>query len=225
MVSIVTKPAIRPSPVDPAGQALPDGIGIVHADEALLVVSKPPGLLSVPGKTEPDCLEARVRRVYPEALTVHRLDMATSGVMVMARTKAALAHLGKQFEKRMTEKLYIAVVEGAPQADEGIIDAPLRCDWPNRPLQMICEEHGREAVTHWRVTRRTAGSARLALRPLTGRSHQLRVHLASIGHPILGDAWYGDGSSAPRLLLHAERLSLRHPIGGAWHHFEVPAPF
>ncbi|GGY40675.1 RluA family pseudouridine synthase [Parvularcula lutaonensis] len=214
-----------PLPMKPYMPPLEPRLSLVHEDGALLVFDKPSGLLSVPGRTEPDCLEARVIERYPEALTVHRLDMATSGVIVMARSKEALAHLGKQFEKRQTRKRYIAVVEGAPDADSGTIDAPLRCDWPNRPLQMICEEHGRPAVTHWEVLERGEGRTRLALTPVTGRSHQLRVHLASIGHPILGDEWYGDATSAPRLLLHAERLELRHPNGGAWMSFEVRAPF
>jgi tRNA pseudouridine32 synthase/23S rRNA pseudouridine746 synthase len=204
----------------------PDGQPcILHEDETLVVVDKPAGLLSVPGRTEPDCLEARLRAVWPEILTVHRLDMATSGVMVFARSKAALAHLGKQFERRMTKKRYVAEVEGLPSDDHGEIDAPLRCDWPNRPLQMICREHGREAQTTWQVTRRGEGRARLDLTPLTGRSHQLRVHLASIGHPILGDEWYGRAGSAPRLMLHAEELSFRHPKGGGWFTFRSPAPF
>ena len=214
-----------PLPMKPYNPPTTPRLEVIHADEALLMVHKPAGLLSVPGRTEPDCLEARAREKFPEALTVHRLDMATSGVMVMARTKEALAHLGKQFERRQTTKRYIAVVEGSPSAERGTVDAPMRCDWPNRPLQMICEEHGRPAVTHWEVLERGAGQTRLALTPVTGRSHQLRVHLASIGHPILGDEWYGDESTAPRLLLHAERLGFRHPIGGAPMSFEVPAPF
>lgn len=214
-----------PLPLRPYDPPTDPWIEVVHADDTLIVLNKQAGLLSVPGRTEPDCLEARVQEDFPDALTVHRLDMATSGIVVMARGKAALAHIGKQFEKRRTEKRYIAVVEGSPDADSGTVDAPLRCDWPNRPLQMICEEHGRPAVTHWTVLQRGEGQARLALTPVTGRSHQLRVHLASIGHPILGDEWYGDGASAPRLLLHAERLAFRHPDGGAHVAFEVPAPF
>ena len=214
-----------PLPMKPYAPPMEPWLQLVHEDETLLVLDKPAGLLSVPGRTEPDCLEARAQERFPGALTVHRLDMATSGLLVMARSKEALAHLGKQFEKRQTEKRYIAVVQGLPEADSGTVDAPLRCDWPNRPLQMICQEHGRSAVTHWEVLERTGDRTRLALTPVTGRSHQLRVHLASIGHPILGDEWYGDGGSAPRLLLHAEALKLRHPVGGAWVHFHAPVPF
>ena len=214
-----------PLPMKPYAPPMEPWLQLVHEDETLLVLDKPAGLLSVPGRTEPDCLEARAQERFPGAFTAHRLDMATSGLLVMARSKEALAHLGKQFEKRQTEKRYIAVVEGLPEADSGTVDAPLRCDWPNRPLQMICEEHGRSALTHWEVLERTGDRTRLALSPVTGRSHQLRVHLASIGHPILGDEWYGDGASAPRLLLHAETLKLRHPVGGAWVHFHAPVPF
>jgi tRNA pseudouridine32 synthase/23S rRNA pseudouridine746 synthase len=212
-------------PLKPYRPPLEPRLTLLHVDEALIVAEKPAGLLSVPGRREPDCLEARVREVHPEALTVHRLDMATSGVMLFARTKTALAHLGKQFERRMTSKLYIAWVEGRVGADRGTVDAPMRCDWPSRPLQMICEEHGRPAVTHWQVLAREEARTRLALTPVTGRSHQLRVHMASTGHPILGDEWYGDASSATRLLLHAQELRLRHPSGGSEAAFRSEAPF
>ncbi|MCQ8184385.1 RluA family pseudouridine synthase [Parvularcula maris] len=214
-----------PLPLKPYRPPLEPRLTLLHVDEALIVADKPAGLLSVPGRCEPDCLEARVREAHPEALTVHRLDMATSGVMLFARSKEALAHLGKQFEKRMTRKRYIAVVEGRVEAESGTVDAPMRCDWPNRPLQMICEKHGRPALTHWRVLKRVGESTRLALTPVTGRSHQLRVHMASIGHPILGDEWYGDEHSAPRLLLHAEELAVRHPIGGSEVVFRSEVPF
>ena len=159
-------------------------------DEDLIFINKSAGLLSVPGKTEPDCVEARLRDTHPNALTVHRLDMATSGVMVFAKNKAAQRHLGLQFERRHLEKTYIAVVDGQVEGDEGHIDLPLRADWPNRPLQMVCHEQGRPSQTDWKVLERYEDRTRLELTPLTGRSHQLRVHLLAIGHPILGDEFY-----------------------------------
>ena len=201
---------------------------ILHADPDLLFIDKPAGLLSVPGKTEPDCVEARLRETHPEALTVHRLDMATSGVMVFARNKPAQRHLGLQFERRHLEKRYEAVVHGVVKEDEGHIDLPLRADWPNRPLQMVCHEQGRPSQTDWRVMERGADRTRLELTPLTGRSHQLRVHLKAIGHVILGDECYADGdalAASPRLLLHAQRLSLFKPTGGERITVESDVPF
>lgn len=201
---------------------------VLYEDEAIIVLNKQAGLLSVPGKYEPDCLEARVQMEYPDALTVHRLDMATSGVCVMARSKEFLAYIGMQFEKRETSKRYVAIVRGRPEQTKGTVDAPMRCDWPNRPLQMICHEQGRPAVTHWSVIGEEGGNTRLALTPVTGRSHQLRVHLQSIGHPILGDEWYAHEdarNAAPRLLLHAEELSFAHPVRREWVTFIAPCPF
>lgn len=217
---------MKPEPLvyDPPADAL----NILHVDEHLLVLSKPSGLLSVPGKVHADCLEARVRAEFPEALLVHRLDLETSGVFVMARNKAAQANLGKQFERRKTEKTYIAKVWGCPAEDEGIVDLPLRCDWERRPIQMVCHEHGREAQTHWRVLERGKTSARVELKPVTGRSHQLRVHMAALGHPILGDPFYADEAArvaADRLMLHAQSLTLFHPADGARVTFFDAAPF
>ena len=205
-------------------------LDIVHEDPALLVLNKPSGLLTVPGKPadHADCLEARAQARFPQALTVHRLDMATSGLCVMARTPAAQRHLGLQFEKRQVEKTYIAVVGGEMTAESGRIEGAMRTDWPRRPLQMIDHAHGRSAVTDWEVIGRQEGSTRVRLRPLTGRSHQLRVHLAWIGHPILGDDFYAPPdlrAAAPRLLLHAETLGFRHPVGGEPVSFEAPCPF
>lgn len=203
-------------------------LNILYHDPDLLFVDKPAGLLSVPGKTEPDCVEARLRTQYPEALTVHRLDMATSGVMVFARNKAAQRHLGLQFERRHLAKTYIAVVDGIVAANEGHIDLPLRADWPNRPLQMVCHEQGRPSQTDWRVLERMSDKTRLELTPLTGRSHQLRVHLQAIGHVILGDEFYSHGNAlaaSERLLLHAHRLSLFKPTGGERVTIESPVPF
>ncbi|MEM7438784.1 MAG: RluA family pseudouridine synthase [Pseudomonadota bacterium] len=202
-------------------------LDIIHADDQILVVNKPSGLLSVPGKPEDhkDCLENRLRAAYPEVLLVHRLDMATSGVMVFARTPNAQKSLGRQFEKRLVEKRYIAVVAGNPSAQEGDVDLPLATDWPNRPKQHVDHESGRSAQTHWQVLERRSTSTVMALYPKTGRSHQLRVHMAAIGHPILGDTFYGDVDAAPRLLLHAERLSLIIPGLGTRASFLAPCEF
>jgi tRNA pseudouridine32 synthase / 23S rRNA pseudouridine746 synthase len=202
------------------------GLGLVHADAAVVVLDKPSGLLTVPAKPPgpQDCLEARVRARFPEALLVHRLDRDTSGLVVFARSRLAQRHLGWQFERRQVAKRYVARVAGAVAGEAGRIEAPLACDWPNRPRQMVCEG-GRAAATEWRVLAREAGASRLALAPLTGRSHQLRVHCADLGHPILGDPLYGDPTTADRLQLHAERIGFRHPDGGAPVAFASPCPF
>jgi len=200
----------------------------LYTDDDLIIVEKPSGLLSVPGKTEPDCLEARIRTDYPESLTIHRLDMATSGVMVFARNANAQRHIGLQFEKRLTEKTYIARVWGHIEQESGDINLPLITDWPNRPRQMVCHERGKPSLTNWVTLERGNDATRLALYPKTGRSHQLRVHMLAIGHPILGDRLYADEaafSAAPRLLLHAHKLKLRKPTGGEWAEFESPCPF
>ena len=205
-------------------------LDLLHEDAALLVFCKPSGLLSVPAKPPgpADCLEARVRAAWPEALLVHRLDRDTSGVMVFARSPLAQRHLNWQFERRQVKKGYVARVWGAVAEAGGRIELPLIVDWPNRPRQMVCFARGKAAVTDWRVEAREAGATRLALAPLTGRSHQLRVHLCALGHPILGDNFYAHPealAAADRLQLHAERLGFRHPIGGAWVEFAAPAPF
>ena len=210
----------------PAGGAYapPSGLPrVLHLDPALLVIDKPSGLLSVPGRGLPDCAVSRCQTLAPGCVAVHRLDRDTSGVMVLARTREALRHLGLQFERRRVRKRYRAVVAGEPVGDRGVIDAPLMADWPNRPRQMIHPD-GRPARTRWVVTAREGGRTRLVLFPVTGRSHQLRVHLANLGNPILGDPLYGDGEG-PRMMLHAERLRLRHPDGGRWLTFEAPCPF
>jgi tRNA pseudouridine32 synthase / 23S rRNA pseudouridine746 synthase len=203
---------------------------IVHTDTHLLVLDKPSGLLSVPAKPPgcQDCLEARAKAAFPDALLVHRLDMDTSGLMIFARTRLAQRHLGWQFERRQVGKTYVARVAGHLAEEEGVVDLPLICDWPNRPLQMVSLDRGKAAVTAWRVLAREERATRVELRPLTGRSHQLRVHMLALGHPILGDAFYGDDAvqaGADRLQLHAARLELRHPDGGARVAFEVPVPF
>jgi len=202
----------------------------LHEDEDLLFVDKPSGLLSVPGKAEhhKDCLELRLRDAYPEALLIHRLDLPTSGVMVFARNAHTQRHVGLQFEKRYMSKTYIARVEGEVQGGSGHINLPLICDWPNRPRQMVCFENGKSAQTDWQVIGREASSTRLSLHPVTGRSHQLRVHCQAIGHGILGDNFYASEqglNAADRLQLHAAALKLRHPSGGEWLEVQSPVPF
>ena len=204
-------------------------LDIVQADHEILVVNKPTGLLSVPGKGPElaDCLIARLQAAYPEALLVHRLDRDTSGVMVFALSPHAQRHLGLQFEKRQVRKVYVARVAGVVADDKGVVDLPLIVDWPNRPMQKVDHETGKSAVTEWRVLRRLDDETRVRLYPKTGRSHQLRVHMREIGHPILGDPFYASGAALahPRLMLHAESLRFRHPDGGAGMTFSAKAPF
>lgn len=205
-------------------------LDVLHLDDQLLAINKPSGLLSVPGKAleHRDCLETRVKDAYPDALLVHRLDMDTSGVMIFAHNKTAQKHLGSQFFKRQLKKTYVARVSGVMVHDEGTVDLPLIVDWPNRPLQKVCHETGKPSVTEWSVLERYANSTRVELRPLTGRSHQLRVHMLKIGHPILGDRFYAteaDITASDRLLLHAQRMQLRHPDGGEWIDIKASCPF
>jgi tRNA pseudouridine32 synthase / 23S rRNA pseudouridine746 synthase len=204
----------------------------VHLDDWLLVVDKPAGLLSVPGRgpAKQDCVAARVQQAVADALVVHRLDMATSGLLLLARGAAMQRALSRLFEMRQVAKRYVAVVAGAmpaPASEDGwgVIDLPLATDWPNRPRQIVDGERGRPSRTRWRVIGRDAArdTTRLELEPVTGRSHQLRVHLQAIGHPVLGDALYASRpvqAQAQRLLLHATALMLVHPATGApmaWH--------
>lgn len=203
---------------------------VLHADATWIVVDKPAGLPSVPGRTLTlkDCASTRVQRLYPDALVVHRLDMATSGLLLFARGPGVQRALGRAFEQRHVAKRYIAVVHGQPQADEGSIDLPLSADWPKRPLQRVDSVGGKPALTHWRVIARETQSTRVELTPVTGRTHQLRAHLAAIGHPILGDALYAPPAAqamAPRLLLHASLLELAHPQTGKPTRFESVPPF
>jgi tRNA pseudouridine32 synthase/23S rRNA pseudouridine746 synthase len=204
-------------------------LDVIHADHEVLLVNKPHGLLSVPGKGEhlADCLLARIQAAFPEALLVHRLDRDTSGIMVFALTPHAQRHLGLQFEKRQVKKTYVARVWGRIVEKTGTIDLPLIVDWPNRPRQMVDFENGRPAVTDWRVMRATDAETRVRLYPRTGRSHQLRVHMKEIGHPILGDPFYAEGPARdfPRLMLHSESIRVRHPDGGVGMTFSVKAPF
>lgn len=203
---------------------------IICTDDHLLVADKPAGLLSVPGRGEAnqDCLIRRVQVDYPDALIVHRLDMATSGLLVLARGPEAHRALSKAFADRKVAKSYLAVVAGEMTADEGEVDLPLITDWPNRPRQMIDHAIGKPSLTRYRVLSRGQGVTRVELQPVTGRSHQLRVHMMSLGHPILGDYFYAPPeivAASARLLLHAERLEIPHPETGETLRFHAPAPF
>jgi tRNA pseudouridine32 synthase / 23S rRNA pseudouridine746 synthase len=202
---------------------------ILHHDSEVVLVDKPAGLLSVPGRGEDlaDCMIERLRGVFPEVLLVHRLDLDTSGVMVFALTRSAQGQLGQQFEKRQTRKIYVARVWGHIAEKQGQVDLPLIVDWPNRPRQHVNHETGKPAVTDWRVAKYGDNETRVRLMPQTGRSHQLRVHMQAIGHPILGDTLYAEGAAAdfPRLMLHAESLRFRHPETGRSVTFSAPSPF
>ncbi|MEQ9261174.1 MAG: RluA family pseudouridine synthase [Roseovarius sp.] len=202
---------------------------VLHEDHEIVVVEKPAGLLSVPGRGEhlADCLLSRLEVAYPTVKLVHRLDRDTSGVMVFGLTPHAQRHLGLQFERRHVKKTYVARVAGHLEPKTGEVDLPLIVDWPNRPKQMVCQERGKPALTEWRVQRYGEGETRVRLMPKTGRSHQLRVHMLSLGHPILGDPFYAEGAARdfPRMMLHSEELRLRHPDGGAGMTFRAKAPF
>lgn len=203
---------------------------VLHRDADILVLDKQSGLLCVAGKPagHGDCLERRARDAYPDARIVHRLDRDTSGVIVMAMNPKAHRHLGLQFERRKIRKTYVARVWGHLAGESGRVDLPIACDWPNRPKQMVDMEAGRPAQTEWEILAREETATRLRLSPLTGRSHQLRVHMLSLGHPILGDNFYATGeafAAADRLQLHAETLTLHHPADGTVRTFSVPCPF
>lgn len=221
MLGAVNLPACHPLP-----------LSIAHVDAAVVVADKPAGLLCVPGRgpERADCLAARVQARWPDARVVHRLDMATSGLVVFGRGATMQRALSIAFAERRVDKGYEAVVAGLPAADAGEIDLPLAADWPNRPRQQVDRLFGKPALTRWRVLQRDPqrGTTRLALAPVTGRSHQLRVHLAAIGHAILGDELYAPGewaTASPRLLLHACRLALPALDGAPASTFDSPAPF
>jgi len=209
---------------------------ILHLDERLIVLDKPVGLLSVPGigHDKRDCLAVRVAAAYPGARIMHRLDRDTSGVIIMARDAEAHRELSRQFHDREVSKTYIAIVAGVMSGDSGVIDLPMRKDMDpaNAPRQVIDHAEGRPAITHWWVQRRETidgiDRTRVLLKPVTGRSHQLRLHLKSIGHPILGDDLYAPSAvlaMADRLMLHAQSLTLVHPQTASLMTFEAPCPF
>lgn len=203
-------------------------------DEHILVLDKPAGLLAVPGRgpDKQDCLSERARGLWPDALVVHRLDMATSGLFLMARSLHVQRQLGRAFAERQVDKRYEAVVAGrlGASGDQGTIDLPLMADWPNRPAQKVDAAQGKPSTTRWRVLAADAAgdTTRAELQPVTGRTHQLRVHLQAIGHPIVGDALYAPAAvrmGAPRLLLHATAMRLAHPATGEPVAFASTAPF
>ncbi len=201
---------------------------IVYEDNDLLVVNKPTHLLCVPGLSHPNNLLDNIRVHYPNVRLVHRLDMATSGIVIFALNHATQKHLGQQFEHRQVDKQYCARVAGKLNNKKGEIDMPLICDWPNRPKQKVDWDNGKNAVTQYSVIEESepkANETLISLHPITGRSHQLRVHCLAIGHPIIGDALYAPESDAPRLMLHAESISFSHPSTEAKLDLHCPAPF
>lgn len=218
MADLVYAPPLQPS------------LSVLHEDEDLLVFSKQSGLLSVPGRKpeHADSIQSRAQIQYPGATIVHRLDMETSGVMVLARNLETHRNLSAQFEKRQVEKVYIARVFGKLDVPAGKVSAPLICDWPNRPKQIVDYENGKAALTHWSVMSVEPAATRVRLVPKTGRSHQLRVHMLSLGHPILGDQLYAHATArdiVDRLQLHAQSIVFEHPGTGKRVRFEDPCPF
>jgi len=204
--------------------AYPD---LVYQEQSLLVANKPAGLLAVPGRgaDKQDCLSARIQKEFPDALVVHRLDMATSGLMVFARGPEMQRRLSQMFREREVAKRYVAVVAGRLEPMTGEVNLPIVADWPNRPLRKIDAEQGKPSLTRYRILGHNGDTTRVELEPVTGRTHQLRVHMAAIGNPILGDALYGEVASAPRLLLHASSLSFVHPLTGLPLNFVSTPPF
>lgn len=192
-------------------------LDIIYIDSSVIVLNKPAGLLTVPGKPKEhsDCLLTRVRKEVFGALLVHRLDLDTSGAIIFARTSSSQIELGRQFEKRVTKKVYLARVSGHVEKDEGTIDLPIIVDWPNRPLQKICFKTGKRSITRYKVLeRQNCKISLIELHPVTGRSHQLRLHMKSIGHPIIGDSLYADENAfqaSERLALHSSSLEIIHP--------------
>lgn len=220
---IVTRPL--PPYLPPAGP-----LSIIHEDDHILVIDKQSGLLTVSGKQPgaDDCLQSRAVAHHAGAEITHRLDWDTSGIIVLALNKAARRNLGMQFEKRQVEKHYIARVWGKPANQSGNIDLPLRCDWPNRPRQIVDNDQGRAAITDWALMSSDAVGSYLLMKPKTGRSHQLRVHCQSMGHPILGDRLYAheDAYQAhERMCLHASFIAFSHPASGETVKFDSPCPF
>ena len=206
-------------------------LDLIYLDDTLFVVNKPAGLLAVPGRgsDKQDCLASRTAKVLHDALVVHRLDMATSGLMMFALGTDMQRHLSRLFREGKVHKRYIAVVAGKPEPDNGIVNLPIAADWPNRPLQKIDSRSGKASLTCYRLLAydKDTNSSRMELEPLTGRTHQLRVHMAAIGHPILGDNLYGEteGQFSNRLYLHASGLGFVHPVSNAKLSFIAEPPF
>ncbi len=205
----------------------PAEVELLYCDEHLLVAVKPAGLLSVPGRgpDKQDCLSTRVQAIYPDTMVVHSLDMATSGLLLFARGADMQRKLSIQFQQREVDKRYVAVCDGRLATACGEIDLPIAPDWPNRPLQHVDMQNGKPSLTRYRLLHQDPACFRVELEPVTGRSHQLRLHMATLGHPILGDALYGDARSADRLLLHACELRFNHPYTGAMLAFQHPPTF
>ena len=205
-------------------------IRILHEDDDLLLVRKPDLLLSIPGRhpLNKDCLITRLQQRYPSASIVHRLDLDTSGIMVIPLNKPTHAHIGRQFQLRQVEKSYHAIVYGVIKQDRGEIDLPIATDWADRPRQKICRERGRSALTRYEVLKREGDRSRVLLTPVTGRTHQLRIHMRELGHPILGCDMYAHPEAlamASRLMLHASKLAFEHPGTGEWLEGECPPDF
>lgn len=222
MTSELANPLYNP-PMEPY-------VSIFYQDEDFLVLDKPSGLLSVPGRDPAlrDSLATRVQKQFQEALMINRLDKDTSGIVLMSLNRRAHAAIARQFEDRTTEKSYCAIVWGHVLEDSGHIDLPLAIDPDNKPRHRVDHANGKAAETDWQVLERLSLPAtRLRLHPKTGRTHQLRVHMKALGHPILGDEFYADDealAASPRLLLHAEKLGFRHPDGRDVS-FTIPCPF
>ena len=218
---------VRPFIYDPPKTPLE----IIYIDSSIIVLNKPAGLLTVPGKPVDhlDCLLTRVRKEVFGALLVHRLDLDTSGVIVFARTSSSQVNLGRQFEARIIKKVYLARVSGHLEKDAGMIDLPIIVDWPNRPIQKVCFETGKSSITKYKVLdRQTSNVSLIELNPMTGRTHQLRLHMKSIGHPILGDSLYADETTfraSKRLNLHSFSLEVIHPKTDENKVFSAPIPF
>jgi tRNA pseudouridine32 synthase / 23S rRNA pseudouridine746 synthase len=205
-------------------------LDIVYQDKDIMVVNKPSGLLSVPGRdpAHSDSVYSRILAEHPQAQIVHRLDMATSGIIVVALRRSAERELKRQFRDRETHKIYYARVAGHVKDEAGSVDLPLICDWPNRPKQKVDHKLGKPSLTHYKVVSKAKRSTLVELTPITGRSHQLRVHMMALGHPILGDGFYADALAkrlAPRLLLHATKLCIKHPYSGEAMTFRCEVPF
>lgn len=208
-------------------------MNVLFVDSEIVVVEKPGGLLSVPGRgpEKQDCVVNRLRHIYPDMIAqpaVHRLDMHTSGVMVLARTRHAQRNLFRQFEQRLPEKTYHALVEGCISEEKGIIELPFRLDPDNRPYQIYDPVHGKTGVTHWKKIQTEGQSTRIEFHPLTGRTHQLRLHAAhrlGLNAPIIGDALYGQGKEGDQMMLHATSLSIYHPLSNKKLIFTSNVPF